>query len=93
MFPRFETENAADISTGFGGLLFMMTAVAYLVAIIMAEAWPVYSVLQARARGVALTTSQLVALALGLGVAASISAFAIALPLREARRRIELLDQ
>ncbi|HSL72489.1 MAG TPA: hypothetical protein VK864_19730 [Longimicrobiales bacterium] len=92
-FPRFETENAADISTGFGGLLFMMTAVAYLVAIIMAEAWPVYSVLQARARGAALTSNQLVALGLGLGVAAIISGLAIALPLRDARRRIEQLDQ
>ena len=30
LFPQFETENAAQIPTSFGGLLFMMAAVAEL---------------------------------------------------------------
>ena len=35
IFPRFDTANAADIPTGFGGLVFMMTATWYLAAVIV----------------------------------------------------------
>jgi ABC-2 type transport system permease protein len=93
MFPRFETENSAEISTGFGGLLFMMTAVAYLGLIVMLQAWPVYSVLDARYRGLALNSGQLVGLVVGLGLALLISIAAIVIPLRIAVQRIEDLDR
>ena len=93
MFPRFDTDNAADISTGFGGLLFMMTSVAYLAIIVVLEAWPVYSVLQAKADGRELDPGQMGALAFGLGAAAVVTVIAILLPLREARRRIEAIDR
>ena len=93
MFPRFDTDNAADISTGFGGLLFMMTSIAYLGAIVVLEAWPVYSVLYARSRGQEISVTQNTGLAVGLGLAALVTVIAIALPLREARRRIEAIDR
>ena len=88
-YPRFETDNAAEISAGFGGMLFMMTAIAYLAAIIMLEAWPVYSVLRSRAMGQALSSTQMSALGLGLGAAALLTIVVIVAPLRLARRRIE----
>jgi ABC-2 type transport system permease protein len=93
MFPRFDTDNAAEISTGFGGLLFMMSAVAYLGAIIVLEAWPVYSVLRTYARGGALASNQVTALGMGLGAALLTTAIVIVMPLREARLRIERLDR
>lgn len=93
MFPRFETENSAEISTGFGGLLFMMTAVAYLGLIVMLQAWPVYSVLQARARGLPLSSVQIGGLAFGLGAALLISVAAIVVPLRIAVQRVEDIDR
>jgi len=88
LFPRFETDNAADISTGFGGLMFMMTAVGYLAGMIILQAWPVYAVLRARADGVAVTPSQLTWLVIGLGLAAGLSAVALLLPLRAALQRL-----
>jgi ABC-2 type transport system permease protein len=93
MFPRFDTDNAAEISTGFGGLLFMMSALAYLGAIIVLEAWPVYSVLRTYASGGALTSSQVTALGFGLGAALLTTVIVIVMPLREARLRIERLDR
>ena len=92
LFPRFDTDNAADIPTGFGGLLFMMTATAYLAGIIALEAWPVYSVLQARLQGHALTGAQISGLATGLSLAALLSLLAIVIPLRIAVRRIAELE-
>lgn len=92
VFPRFDTENAAQIPTGFGGLLFMMVATAYLAGVIVLEAWPVYGFLYARARGFPLDGARLTALALGLAPPLLLSAAAIVLPLRVAVRRVALLE-
>jgi ABC-2 type transport system permease protein len=88
LFPRFDTANAADISTGFGGLLFMMTATGYLAAVIVLQAWPVYAVLTARMAGTTLSTPDLTWLVFGITAAAAVSALAIVLPLRAAVRRV-----
>ena len=44
LFPQFETENAAQIPTSFGGLVFMMSAIALIGVVVVLEARPVYSV-------------------------------------------------
>ncbi|HUE77526.1 MAG TPA: hypothetical protein VMM83_06250 [Longimicrobiales bacterium] len=88
LFPRFDTSNAADIPTGFGGLVFMMTAVGYLAAVIMLEAWPVYAVLRARMEGAPLTGAAVAWLAAGLGAALLVSVIATVAPLRLAIRRV-----
>lgn len=93
MFPRFETENAAEISTGFGGLLFMMTAAAYLVVVITLEAWPVYAVLNAKFRQLPLETNHFISLGTGLGLALLVSLVAVIMPLRIARQRVEEIDR
>lgn len=93
MFPRFETENSAEISTGFGGLLFMMSAAGYLTVVIVLEAWPVYSVLQAKFRGIPLASSQFVGLGIGLALALAVSIVAVVVPLRIARQKIEEIDR
>ncbi|MEX0907786.1 MAG: hypothetical protein WD054_05605, partial [Gemmatimonadota bacterium] len=51
LFPKFDSENPAEIPTSFGLLLFMMTATAYLGIIIALEAWPVYAILQSQQQG------------------------------------------
>jgi ABC-2 type transport system permease protein len=93
LFPRFESDNAAEVATGFGGLLFMMTAVGYLAAVVVVQAWPVYAVLQARFTGAALQPPQLVALGLGLALSVVISAVAVVLPLRAAVARVEYAER
>src|SRR5437868_1411672 len=50
-FPQFETENAAQIPTSFGGLLFMMSAIVVIAGVVILEARPVYSYLSAQAYG------------------------------------------
>jgi ABC-2 type transport system permease protein len=47
VYPQFETENAAQIPTSFGGLVFMMATVALLAVVIVFEAIPVYGYLRA----------------------------------------------
>ncbi|MEJ2678464.1 MAG: ATP-binding cassette domain-containing protein, partial [Gemmatimonadota bacterium] len=92
LFPRFDTDNAADIPTGFGGLLFMMTATAYLGGMIALEAWPVYAVLRARLDGVPLGSGRIGGLVTGLALALLLSGVAIVVPLRIAVRRTAELE-
>jgi ABC-2 type transport system permease protein len=47
LYPQFETENAAQIPTSFGGLVFMMTTIALLALVVVVEAVPVYTYVRA----------------------------------------------
>jgi ABC-2 type transport system permease protein len=91
LFPRFGTENAAEIPTSFGGLLFMMTVISYLGIVIALQAWPVHALLRARQFG-DVSASHLTWLVGALAVTMLISIVAIRLPLRLAVRRLESLD-
>jgi ABC-2 type transport system permease protein len=66
VFPQFDTENAAQIPTSYGGLVFMMSTIALLAAVIVIEAAPVYAYLQAASRGepIPISTTMLGAFAL-----------------------------
>ena len=92
IFPKFDTENSAEISTGFGGLVFMMPAITYLVVVVGLIAWPVYGILDAQ-RLDAVPAGRIVFLVVALGLALAISAAAILVPLRLAVQRIESLEQ
>jgi len=91
LFPRFDTENAAQIPTGFGGFAFMMTAIVYLAVVIGLEAWPVHAFLTARLNGQALEGGEVLRLGASLGLAALVTLAAIVLPLRAAVRKVEAL--
>jgi ABC-2 type transport system permease protein len=86
LYPRFDTENAAQIPTSFGGLLFMMTAVATIGAVVVLEARPVYAYLSAHAAGRAPNPYDL---AVGLVLATILCLVATFLPIRLALRRLE----
>jgi ABC-2 type transport system permease protein len=92
LFPQFETENTAQIPTSVGGLLFMMTAITLLAAILILEAWPVLTMFRHRLYGGSPSGGMwLMAAASGLA-AVSICVAATILPLRVALRRIENLE-
>ena len=102
LYPNYETENAAEIPTSFGGLLYMMTAVSYLTLVVVLQAWPVYGFLTARMAAGAIPVQGLLSapgavgspagavlpLVLGLGAVALLTAVAIVVPLRVGMRRV-----
>jgi ABC-2 type transport system permease protein len=90
LYPRFESENAAQIPTSFGGLLFMMTAVGLIGAILVLEARPIYTWLGARAAGETVPPGELV---IGLAAAALLCLLATFIPLRVAQRRLESIER
>jgi ABC-2 type transport system permease protein len=88
-FPQFETENAAQIPTSFGGLLFMMTSVGVIGSVVVLEARPVYGYLSARAFG---TASDVTEMVIGFGVATIVCLTATLLPIRAALGRLRTLE-
>lgn len=92
LFPKYETDNVAEIPTSFGGLLFMMVAVGYLAGVILLEAWPVYSFLSDNLRGDAARNFNALPLVLGIAGAATLTLLAVVLPLRAGVRKVRGLD-
>ena len=91
LFPNYETENVAEIPTSFGGLLFMMAAVIYLVGVVVLEAWPVYSYLQSGPRS-GLGVAGLGPVLLGLTGALLLTVGTVLVPLRAGVRRVQSGD-
>jgi ABC-2 type transport system permease protein len=90
LYPQFETENAAQIPTSFGGLVFMMTTIALLAAVIWVLAIPVYAYVRAVNLGepVRINGTMIGAFA----VAAGLCAAATAIPLRIGLRKVERFE-
>ena len=87
VFPQFETENAAQIPTSYGGMVFMMSTIALLAAVIVIEAVPVSSYLTATFRGQPVEVTWWMVAAFAAVVA--ICLLATAVPLRVGLRRME----
>jgi ABC-2 type transport system permease protein len=89
LFPQFETENAAQIPTSFGGLLFMIASIAVIGGVVVLEARPVYSYLSAYSFG---TPHDPAAMAIGFGCAALLCLVATFVPIRVALHRLERME-
>jgi ABC-2 type transport system permease protein len=89
-YPQFGTENAAQIPTSFGGVVYMMASLSLLALVIMIEAVPVTGYLRAWQRGEpAVVTPELVVA--GAAVVLILTSATI-IPLRLGARRIERME-
>jgi len=90
LFPQFGTENAAQIPTSFGGLVFMMSSLSLLALVIVIEAMPVASYLQALSVGQEPgLTAEVV---LSMLVVTALCVASTVLPLRIGLKRLQELE-
>jgi len=90
LFPQFETENAAQIPTSFGGLLFMMSSIAVIGGIVILEARPVYRYLSVSAFGGATDMTEMV---IGFGLAGLLALTATLVPIHIALGRLTDIER
>lgn len=90
LFPQFDTENAAQIPTSFGGLVYMMASVCLLGVVIALEARPVLQFVRANQAGVPLEIDMGMALMFGASAALCLASTLVAL--RIGLRRIREVD-
>lgn len=91
LYPQFGTENAAQIPTSFGGLVYMMSSLSLLAMIIMIEAGPVTAYLQMDRHNSRVIEIIPELIAAGIVIAA-VCVAATMVPLRLALRRIEMME-
>jgi len=91
LYPQFDTENAAQIPTSFGGLVFMMSAILLLAGIIVIEARPVAAHLQAYQMGQE-TTPFSADLWWAVARVFGLCALATLYPLQRSLRRLQALE-
>jgi ABC-2 type transport system permease protein len=97
IFPQFETENAAQIPTSFGGLVFMMVSVLLILAVVGSEARPVYNYVSEQATAILGghrdSTSDMRDLVIGFGLAGALCVGSTLLPIRIAMRRLAAIER
>jgi ABC-2 type transport system permease protein len=91
LYPQFGTENAAQIPTSFGGLVYMMSSLSLLAAIIMIEAGPVTDQLRIE-RFSYQSSGSIAGLAATGALVAATCVVATIFPLRMALRTIERME-
>src|SRR5438105_14983618 len=90
LFPKFNTENAAQIPTSFGGLVLMMASVVLIGLVTLLEARPVYQYVGARLMHADPDPS---ATWIGFGAAALICLRATCVPIRLPVGRMKELER
>jgi ABC-2 type transport system permease protein len=90
LYPQFETENAAQIPTSFGGLVFMMTTIALLAGVLIVLSRAVYTYVQSawEGRSIGVTPEMM----LWFVAAAALCTAATIIPLRLALRKMESFE-
>jgi len=89
LFPRFDTENAAQIPTSFGGLVFMMASIVVIGCVITLEARPVFSYIASKSFGTERDPMEMV---VGFGLSGLLCLVATILPIHLARKKLEQLE-
>lgn len=82
IYPKFRYENIAQVSTGFGGAIYMILCCLFMAVIILLEAAPVYAFFMAGVRGVPVTASQYIWIIPLFLIVLVIQAAAVFVPMR-----------
>jgi len=90
LYPQFETENAAQIPTSFGGLVYMMATIALLAAVIGALWQAVYAYVRAVFEGQPVVVDAW--MLFWFTVAAALCAAATVIPLRVGLKKMESFE-
>jgi ABC-2 type transport system permease protein len=92
LYPRFRHGNAAEIPSGFGGLIYMIYAMALIGLTIILEARPVYMFFMSHFRKFPLSGWFYVETSLAVVVIVLVNLAAVVLPIRYGLRHLEQME-
>lgn len=92
LYPRFQVGNAAQIASGFGGVFYMILSMIFIGAIVILEAWPVYTLFMAEFHHRALSFFQWAGIVLSFSAVAILNGVAVVVPMRLGIRNISQMD-
>jgi ABC-2 type transport system permease protein len=88
VYPNFRYQNIAQVSTGFGGVLYMIISSLFIAVVIVLEAWPVYILFMSDLHGNAVSMFQWFIIALSFFLILVISVAAIFMPMKTGLRAL-----
>ena len=91
-WPRFDYEHAAKIPSSFGGVVYMILAVALIGVNVAIEAWPAYVVLFANWTGRALTHAEIAGIATATAAVLAVDVGTFVAATRIGIRRLEQIE-
>ncbi len=89
VYPNFRHQSIARVSTGFGGLLYMMVSSLFVALVIVLEAGPGYILYLSRAGGNPVTPYQWVFIIFSFLASLAVNALAVVRPMRMGQRALE----
>jgi len=92
VYPRFRVEDVAQIHSGFGGLIYMIICVTFIVLVIFLEAWPTYLIFMARTRKYFLSYLQWIEVIFCFCLTVSIILAAIFIPIKIGLKRLSRIE-
>jgi len=90
-YPRLDTQNAAQIATGFGAILYMLTCLGLIALVVALEAWPVAHLFWQSRQRLPLGTLDAALVVLGFAAALATAAGAFVLGRRSGLRALARL--
>src|SRR5581483_10343710 len=75
-YPRLDTQNAAQIATGFGAIVYMVTSLLLIAAVVGLEAWPVVRLFEHATHGLSLDAGERARVVLWIAAALTVAAAA-----------------
>ena len=88
VYPKFKYENAAQIPTGFGGIVYMLLSMLFIGLVIAFEAWPVYKLFMAQTAGFSVNGMGWIPIILSFSIAIIVNILAIYLPMKIGFKRL-----
>ncbi|MBW2142882.1 MAG: hypothetical protein JRG75_00600 [Deltaproteobacteria bacterium] len=89
VYPNFRYQNIAQVSTGFGGVLYMIISSLFIAVVIVLEAWPVYVLFMADLHGSAVPMFQWFIIVLSFFIVLVTSIAAIFVPMKVGLRALK----
>jgi ABC-2 type transport system permease protein len=82
IYPNFKQRSGAQVSTGFGGVLYMMVSLAFIGSVVVLELWSAHLLFITDAHGGTISWTQWALLAGAWGLIAAITTLAVWQPLK-----------
>ncbi|SLM29424.1 conserved membrane hypothetical protein [Desulfamplus magnetovallimortis] len=87
-FPSFKSENPAQTITSYGGMIFMILSAAFIGAVIVLQAGPVYHILRSQFKSRAYSTFDITWMIFSFGAALVICILVTFLPMRYGEKKL-----
>lgn len=91
-FPRFHVENVSQITTGFGGLIYMIFAIAFIGIVVILEARPVYIIFMSGVKMETLTLWKYLEIGISFFIIGVINILTFFLPLKLGTKRLSRIE-